>query len=414
MFDTQIGQLSSTDLDKFFEAVPAGTPGANDLENGTQPNQINGDDIPFLEDDASFEEPAAKTAEEIAAEKLVTDKAAADAAALAKANEGKTAEQIAADTAAAEALAAKAAEDAANQPDPAEVANVLKTTVEFLVKNGQWADFEGREDLEITEEVYAELAAKQDEFRVGKLFNELVDSTGNYGKAIIGHIKNGGNPDEIIDLFKEQKQVEAIDTTTESGKQAVIEKYYKEVAGLKPEKVDKTIKRLITDNEIEVEYNDIKDAYQKHFDKKLAEVQAETRAQEQLEADRKVAFVSNITSALNDDTTITPKEREEIAKSILDFKHNVGGGKKVNDFYVKFAEMQADPKQYIKLVRFVMNPLNYEKAIATKKESEIAKTTFNFIKGNATLQKIKSPTTEIKDTVTKTHRGTDFSFAQKR
>jgi hypothetical protein len=43
------------------------------------------------------------------------------------------------------------------------------------------------------------------------MFEELLDSTGVYGKAIIGHIKNGGNPDEIIDIFKEQKALQSLD-----------------------------------------------------------------------------------------------------------------------------------------------------------------------------------------------------------
>ena len=92
--------------------------------------------------------------------------------------------------------------------DKSETSSVLKQTVEFLISSGQWQDFDGREDLEYDDDTFGKLALAQNNAKVTKMFEELVDSTGDYGKAIIGHIKSGGNPDEIIDIFKEQKYLE--------------------------------------------------------------------------------------------------------------------------------------------------------------------------------------------------------------
>ena len=45
--------------------------------------------------------------------------------------------------------------------DSDNVSNVLSNTAEFLIKEGLWVDFEGREDLEMTQEVWADLSVKQ-------------------------------------------------------------------------------------------------------------------------------------------------------------------------------------------------------------------------------------------------------------
>jgi hypothetical protein len=87
--------------------------------------------------------------------------------------------------------------------------------------------------------------AEQDRLRVEGMFGELVDSTGPFGKAIIDFVKNGGNPDEIIDLFKEQKQVESISIENADGQKDIIKHYYSEVLGWKPEKIEKYLSGLI-------------------------------------------------------------------------------------------------------------------------------------------------------------------------
>jgi len=405
MLDTQIAQLSSTDLDSLFE----GTPNADTLivgkegGDGTDNKEINKDplntgDIPFF-DDKLLEDETTKTPEELAAEakaKEEADKALTDAEKAKLEAEAKVKEE---------------ADKLANAP---EVNAVLKNTVDFLVKEGLWADFDGRDGLEITQEVYADLAAKQTQHAAYEIVNELIDSTGDYGKAIIQHIKAGGNPDEIIDLFKEQKSLEQIDTSTEQGKQAKIEKYYSEVLGWKTEKVAKVVKRLVEDNEVDSEFKDVEELYNKHYQEKLAETQKQVTAQQDEVKRKQAVFVNSIKSALDEDATLLPRDKQLIASSILDFKHQLDNGQKVNDFYVKFAEMQQDPKKYIKLVRFVMDAENYEKQLRTQEQSKAAKDVFNFIKGNETLKKTANSQININEDRTKKATGTNFSFALKQ
>ena len=301
-------------------------------------------------------------------------------------------------------------EDEKAPVDKDSVNSILTNTVNYLIEQGLWQDFEGREDLEINEEVYAELAAKQSQHAAYSIVNELIDSTGDYGKAIIGHIKRGGNPDEIIDLFKEQKEIQAIDTTTEQGKQFKIEKYYKEVLKWKPEKVEKTIKRLITDDEIESEFNDINELYDNHYEEKLKEINKQAEEQEQKNKERQAQFVSNIKTALSENEELSDADKRLIASSILDFKHTLDNGQRVNNFYLKFYELQSDPKEYIEMVRYVLDPKGYKERISKKEESKAAKKTFEFIKANSTVTKSASNPIVQKQSPVNKGTGTDFSF----
>lgn len=415
-FESQIMELNSDQLDQLFESSPNTTPNADTLivgkDNTTELDSKDpvvtvtqtptNSDIPYLTDDLITDDTAPEpTAEEKAAlEAKVIEEAKAKAIADGKPAEEKTEEQEEG--------------DAVDETQVKAINEVLTNTVEFLVKSGKWVDFDGREDLEITQDVYADLAAKQDEYRLGQLYNELLDSTGDYGKAIIAHIKSGGNPDEIIDLFKEQKQLQQIDTTSEAGKQAKIEKYYSDILGWKPERVEKTIKRLITDNEIESEFSEVENLYDQHYKEELAKTQEKVKQEEAEAKQRQSTFVSNIKNVLKEDTTLSEADKKIIQSTILDFRHKLPNGQKVNDFYIKFAEKQADPKEYIDLVRFVTDKAGYLKSIQRTEETKANQKAFSFVKNGAALTKVKTSPIEINANPTKATRGTDFSFALKK
>jgi hypothetical protein len=426
-FEGQVLQLSEANLEELFKSSPAGSPSADNLvvgkentveiEAGEDPSQPTGTNfaggfnIPMLEDELADEE---KSTEDEPAETEKDGKSTPPVKTKAKPEEGT------ADPANPKEKAKTGKEGEADDPDetkslnPEDLKQMLSSTVDYLIQSGKWVDFEGREDLELTDEVYADLVVKQDEYRVSKMFNELVDSTGDYGKAIISHIKNGGNPDEIIDIFKEQKQLQQIDTSTEVGKQSMIEKYYKEVLGWKPEKVERTVKRLITDNEIDTEFTDVKEMYDKHYQEQLQQTQEKAKQQELENTQRQATFVNNIKSALQQDTSLTENDKSLIQNSVFNFKHTLPNGQKVNDFYVKFAELQADPKEYIEFVRYVMDKENYKKSLRREEKTVANKNAFSFIKGGTALSKTKNSQTQINESKEKPYKGTDFSFALKK
>lgn len=292
--------------------------------------------------------------------------------------------------------------------DSDNVSNVLSNTAEFLIKEGLWVDFEGREDLEMTQEVWADLSVKQAQHYATEMFNELIDNTGEYGKAIISYIKQGGDANEIIDIFKEQKSVDNLDVSTDSGKQAKIELYYKDVLKWSEERVGKHLKRIINNDELDEEFETIEDSYKEYYNKKLQDVQREQYSQKQKEIEAQRAFVNSIKDVLEGDDTLSNRERNIIASSILDFRNNVGG-RKVNDFYLKFAEIQANPKEYVDLVRYVMDKDTYINKLRQQVKTDVKAETYNFIKGNKSVSKPKAQNISIGDK-NSNKKGTDFSF----
>jgi len=415
-FDAQVTQLSAVDLDKMFDAAPNNTPNADNLVIGKQEQEsikINTNATTGIADIPNFDDSLLATDEEESEDEKTSELE-------------KKAEEEVEENKKVSSKKAKAAEQETQKTDDPEedenkeetnasaVKEVLKNTVEYLVNQGLWADFEGRDGLEINEEVYADLAIKQAQHTAYEIVNELIDSTGPYGKAIISHIKNGGRPDEIIDIFKEQKSIEQIDTSTDDGKKAKIEKYYTDVLGWKPQKVQKVVNRLIEENDLESEFQDVEEQFDEHYNKKLQAVEEERQAAEFENKRRQEVFVNNIRQALDEDPALNTRDKNLIASSILDFRHRLDNGQKVNDFYLKFAEMQSDPKKYIKLVRFVMDSENYEKQIQVQEKTKASKEIFSFIKGNQAISKVKSQQIETNENLkTNKRQGTDFSFLVK-
>lgn len=398
-FNSEVASMPESELNNLFD----GTPSIADLDKADDKTIIEDEIIPeakiedLFDDDNLTEEEKAVKAEE--AKKL--EEEAKAKAALTEEEKLKLKEEE----------EAKTAEEAKKAQLP-QIQEALKNTVDYLVSSGVWADFEGREDLEVTEEVYAKLVVEQDKLRVNSMFDELLDSTGDYGKAIISHIQSGGNPDDVIDIFKEQKETESIDTSTDDGKILKVEKYYKEVLGWKSAKVENFIKGLVAEEKLAEEFTDVEELYNKHYKQQLEAVNKQAEEEKKQEVAKKEEFAKNIKSVLDADATLDTKTKKRLEESILDFKHNIGGGKKVSDFYLKFAEVQQNPKEYVDLVRFITDKETYLKTFQEKIETQVAKKEFSFIKGNAAVQ--KAGTSKVEQGSSSKQGGTNFALTFKK
>ena len=375
----QIITFSEDTLNKLFEDTPEGTVNANILDN-TSKDVKPGDKIPnFGQHDTTGD-----SIPTIDLDKLddVVDETTDDKTV------GKTDDKS--DTKTTD-------ETTDTLVETVEYKTTLKNTVDYYVESGLWKDFQGRDELtEVDSETFAKLAAAQDSERLQERFNELVDSTGDYGKAIINHIKNGGNPEEVIDLFKEQKELEGFDKTTEQGKLDYIFTYYSEILGLEEDKIksliDNTILKSSNKEEaLNKELTAVESKFQKYYQGQLDNI---NKQQEEVKKDnekKQQVFVDNIKEALAKETFFTDAEKKTIQKSITEFKHKLPNGAIVNDFYVKFAEKQKDPAEYTRLVNFILDREGYEAKIAQKKETAKTEEKWNFIKGNAGVKKTITP-----------------------
>lgn len=393
--DSSIASISEDQLNELFGDTPASTVNANTLigakttpektkEEDKAPNNNQNDDLGLIEKvediDSLLDDEEVEKGKDKEEEEDKKEKSPKKADTKAKTKEDKKVEDDKnedADT-----------DDTDTEEDVA-VKEVLKSTVDFLIDKGLWLDFEGREDLEIDAKTYAELTAKQDEVRISQRFNELVDSTGAYGKAIINFVKNGGNPDEVIDLFKEQKQIESFDINTEDGKKSTISKYYKDILNWKPERIERHIAGLIAKEELETEATEVHELYEQHTQEQLEKINKEQEVYLQQQKQKEAIFEENISTTIKSRKDLTEREKKFLEQSILQRKHKLPTGQTVSDFYVKFAEMQADPQQYVDFVNFVMNKENYLNKIKKDITNQAVDKTFNFVKGNTAVSNKK-------------------------
>jgi hypothetical protein len=267
--------------------------------------------------------------------------------------------------------------------DKEQTSTLLKNTAKFLIEKGEWKDVEGIEELEFTDELYADLSQKQAQEKVKEMFNEMLDSTGDYGKAILTHIKNGGNPDNIIDLFKEQKEVESLDITSELTQKEIIEKYYKEVVGWSKTKIDKYLNNLEAEEDgLEEESKEVKSKFGEIYKEKLKEIQKEQEENSKERERQEQEYINNLSKEIDSFEEFTDSDKKLVKSSLLKFNKKLEDGSRVSDFFIKFQQIQKDPKEYIRLVHFIMDRKGFEEKIRTKEETKAVSKSWNFIKGN--------------------------------
>jgi hypothetical protein len=274
----------------------------------------------------------------------------------------------------------------------------LKARVNFLVEKGEWQPFEGIEEVEWDEETFAEIELKQREFTRQMMRDELLDSFGPYGKQIAEYSANGGDPDDLIDIFKEQIQVQNFSIDTEEQQRELVYKYETEFLGKKPERVTKYINTLIADKELADEASAAKEAMESKLKEKAEEIQKaqlDTIEQEK-EKQRRIVkdFSDSVSSYLNSSKEISTKEKQEIINVLTKFDKKLKNGTPVNEFYFKFAEFKKNLPDYIELVRFVLNPKGYKKAAITEGKNAATEKSFKLIR---TGQKTKSAKGTVPD-----------------
>lgn len=397
--NTSVTTISPEQLDELFKDTPDSTATADDLKLGKVESTVtpsNSSELPMVDLDELDKqaEETTETKDDKKEEVKVEDK---------KDTEEKKDEKVADATASKD----KKAEDE-TKIDP----SLLKSNVEYLVKKGIFKDFEGREELEMTEEVYGQLLEAQVNKIVEDRYTAKKSAAGDYGQAIIDFVEKGGDPDLIIDLFKEKKEIEQFDISTEDAQKELISRYYKEVLRRKPDAIKRQMDFLATQEDaIKNEAAEIKEKYEEHFNSQQKQLKAQQDAYEQEQLRRQKVFESSIKDAIKTyDTDQTRQQRLEA--NLFKFKE-LEDGTKVNEFYLKFAEWQSDPKKYIELVDFITDHDNYIKRKEIEAQNKAVDKTFKFVKGNQAISKNTGSGHEEVEKESKKQTGTNFSVVFK-
>jgi hypothetical protein len=273
----------------------------------------------------------------------------------------------------------------------------LKARVSLLIEKGEWSPFEkdGKkpEDLEWTEELFEEVELEQRAAWKNSAREEILDSFGPYGRDIAQYSENGGDPDDLIDIFKEEQAVKAIDITTEQGQKDMVFEYLTKVVGRSAQKAQRDIERFIADKELEDEAKEAKSKIEsglKQEREDLIKAQDEAKkAHEKRTKDAQDKFSADVTDLVNKSDDIPADEKKQIIKMLTTFKKELPNGTKVNDFYAVLAEFRKSLPNYIKMVRLVLNPEKYDKRIENKGKTKQAEKAFKLARGAQAGKKAK-------------------------
>ena len=285
-----------------------------------------------------------------------------------------------------------------NEESSLGIEDFLKARVLLLLKKGEWRTFEfdGKKPEDITwdEDTFEEIELQQRAWQKETLREELLESFGPYGKDIAEYASNGGNPEDLLDIFKEQQQVKLIDISTEEGQKEILYQYQTQFLKRSPQRANKEIERAIADKLLEDDAKEAKEAIENHLNdeaeamKKEAEDAKINRLNQQKNS--QIRFTADVNEILNKSEDISPDEKKEIQKLLTNFRHELPNGVKVNDFYYKLAEFRKDLKNYINMVRFVNNPERFIKTIKNKSSSAAAEKAFKLAKGSQSKKNVKT------------------------
>lgn len=287
---------------------------------------------------------------------------------------------------------------------PIEVSDFLKARVELLLKKGVWKPFEfdGKkpDEIEWDEETFEEIELQQRAWEKEGLREELLDTFGPYGRDIAEYAANGGNPEDLIDIFKEQQQVKAIDISTEDGQKEIVFQYQTQILKRTPQRANKEIERLIADKMLEDDAKEAKDTIETHLKEQADSMKADQEtAKKNFEQQTKAQqqkFSTDVTKLVNDSDDIPADEKKEVIKLLTSFRHELPNGTKVNDFYFKLAEFRKDLKNYIAMVRLVNNPARFMKSLKNDGKTAEAEKGFKIARGAQSKKKAK-PASEVGD-----------------
>jgi len=254
-----------------------------------------------------------------------------------------------------------------------------KSVTDYLISEGIFRDFEGREEFEFTEESFKKLWEVQVNNLASVKLQEEREELGDFYNQIVDFHKNGGDVKEFINSFTQETDYSSIDISSESGQEKIIKEYYKAIG-----KSDKWISNFIDKTKDDGEEAFLAEA-EDCKNNLVAEIseqrQAMLKEQEEIAQNRKIQiekFNKATRAAIYEDDSLVARDKKDLEKFIYEYKYTDDQGRKYSEFNVKINEIQGDPKKYAKFIKLIKNFDTVEDKKQAVKEER--KETFKFLK----------------------------------
>ncbi len=196
-----------------------------------------------------------------------------------------------------------------------------------LVERGIWVEIdpESLKDIEWNEETYGNLVELQAQWAIDNKWTDKVSATGDYGKAIFEHIENGGDPKDLISIFREIKEIQNIDTSTTEGKITLLRKYYIDELNWTEAKFKKMSDVLIDGGEDDLndEITFVNSKIQDSIKDRVEEEKKVALIHKQQQEEAQKNFANNMRTVVTSRTDMNKKEQEEILNKLLNYNQSI-------------------------------------------------------------------------------------------
>lgn len=244
-----------------------------------------------------------------------------------------------------------------------------------LIEAGFWEDFEGREETEITKEVFEQLSKQQDKWKKENLATTLFSSLDPAEKEFLAFKRQGGDLHTYYQSRTQVDRINNLDIDSEQGKLNSIYTYYKNFVGWDDAKIQKHLARISeTPEDLEEEAMSSYEKIQQHTKQQHAQLVQ----QQQQVAEQRQQAVNDYKKTVRE-TLKTKNFNQNQIKSVVSglTKLDENGFAEVDKAFLQFRN---HPERAIELYRFLTDYQGFIEDVTRTRENETKKRVFMDIK----------------------------------
>lgn len=255
-----------------------------------------------------------------------------------------------------------------------------KQLAEFFIEKGIWADFEGKEDLEFTEEIFQQVAEGQAKAQVENFLKQEKAQFGETASQLIDFLNSGGKVDDFLSNYNQEVDIVSLDISDEDGQEKVLKEYFKSLDY--PEtKIKRQIERL--KDEGEDSFKEEAEFAKEKLVKAIQEERDEIIESQKGYAEERRLQIQNFNKKIvdeiySDSLSLADREKKELESFYAKPFKSDKQGNTYTEFALKRNDIYNDPKKFAKYIKFIKYFDDMENKKTIEKETTIKK--FNFLK----------------------------------
>ena len=218
------------------------------------------------------------------------------------------------------------------------------------------------------EDTFAALEDQIDDLRLEEKYNQA-KSSNELIEALLEMAENGGDTNDVLELFEKKKEFTDIDTSTVDGKLEKIKKYYKDVVGKKPAWIEGHVKRLqLSGDEADVveEFESVNQEYDDHF---KAEKEAKLQRAKQIKEDNETRRRKQVTDfgGVLEKQKLPKATSKELTDFVFQERYKVRGTDQVlSAFDLEVIKAKNNPDALLEMTLFLKDKEAFKQRILTE------------------------------------------------